>query len=51
MKTFTIIEHIPHGRTEFTFKGFRDLANKLRMFHDLFKIQKDKKYRVLIEEV
>lgn len=52
MKTyFRIIEHIPHGRMEFTFHGFKDLTRQLKMYVELFKLRRDKKYRVLIEEI
>ena len=52
MKMYRITEKISWDkRVEFTFKGFGDLANKLRMFRDLMKLHSGREYRVLIEEI
>ena len=47
-----ITEHIKWGqKIEFEFQGFTELANQLRMYVDLMKLSKSKRYRILIEEV
>lgn len=37
--------------SEFSFQGFSDLANHLKMLLALRKIHKDKKYNIIIQEI
>lgn len=49
---FKITEHISWDkRNEFTFKGFKQLAEILKALRDSMRLHSDKNYRVIIEEI
>ena len=49
---FTVTERILWDKvSEFSFKGFTDLAKHLKMLLSLRKLHKDRKYHIIISEV